>query len=274
MMTSVAAATAEDFYEERLRAGQAAFRAKQDPQGTIDDLRIAAFGLLERPPRLSEALVWLALAQTHAGRGADADATIARFLEVERRFAPYAQLKLDPDIRADFQALLLRRVSASSLLLLPGLAGIVETEEQKMAKLSPSERVKALESAAKREPTNPRWTLGLAREAATKPDPKATVQWATRTLELEPGNAEARTLRAHAYTARGEWSQALADLQTLGPAQVDARPALLADRFVCLVETKDWPQAAEAWRKVPTDQKNRPDVAKASKRLAAERPGS
>jgi hypothetical protein len=271
MMSSVGAARGEEFYETRLRAGEAAYAEKKLPDA-IDNLRIASFGLLENPPMEAEALAYLALAQTAAGRKADADTTLGRFLEVERRFAPYKKLKLDPAVGAEFQALLLRRVAQATLLAYPSLAGLVETEEQKIGKLPPRERVKAYESAAKREPANPRWPLALARDAAAGNDQRAVIEWASKAIELEPGNAEARAIRAHAFVMKGDWSAARADLNALAPAELEIRPILLGDRFICLVELKDWVPAAEAAKALPSSQASRTDVVKAQQRLAAERP--
>ncbi len=84
---------------------------------------------------------------------------------VESRFSTYSQLNLEPDISAEFRSLLIWRTAAT----LPGirsLAGLVETEDEKLRKLSPREYRKALEAALRREPTNVVWPLSLAREAA------------------------------------------------------------------------------------------------------------
>ncbi len=254
-----------------MRIGEAAYLEKRLPEA-IDKLKIASFGLLENPPRESEALVYLALAQTAAGRISGADATLGRFLEVERRFAPFAKMKLDANVRSEFQAVLLRRVSPSTLLAVPSLAGLVETEEQKIAKLPPKERWKAYEAGARREPEEPRWALDLARESFGMGDLKAAVEWSTKALELDPSSAEGHALRAHAYVLRGECALARADLQALSPAELDGRPTLVADRFVCFVELKEWASAAEASRSVPAAQAARADVVRAQQKLAAQRP--
>jgi len=109
IMTSNAPARADEFSDARLRSGEDAYVAKRYLDA-IAELKIAAFGSLDRPPALSEALVWLALAQNGAGRAADLQATVDRFLEVERRFGAYPKARLEPDTRAAFQAVLLKRV--------------------------------------------------------------------------------------------------------------------------------------------------------------------
>jgi tetratricopeptide (TPR) repeat protein len=270
MMTLPDTARGDEFYESRLKSGEAAFLDKR-PTEAIDNLRIAAFGLLEYPPLECEALVYLALAESGAGKNVDADATLARFLDVERRFAPFAKARVDPTIRASFQSLLLSRVNPSTLLAIPGLAGLVETEEQRIAKLPPKERWKAYEAAARREPREPRWALDLARESFALSDLKAAIAWSTRALELDPSSAEGHSLRAHALVLSGDCAAAKADLQALSAADLEGRPTLVADRFVCLVELKDWTPAAEAARALPESQAGRADVIKARQKLAAER---
>jgi len=270
MMTLPDAARCDEFYEARLKSGETAFLDKRLADA-IDNLRIAAFGLLENPPLESEALVYLALAQSGVGKSIDSDATLGRFVEVERRFAPFAKARLDPTIRANFQALLLSRVNPSTLLGVPGLAGLVETEEQRIAKLPPKERWKAYEAAARREPAEPRWALDLARESFALGDLKSAIAWSTRGLELDPSSAEGHSLRAHAWVLSGNCAAAKADLQALSVADLEGRPTLVADRFVCLVELKDWTPAAEAARALPESQAGRADVIKARQKLAAEK---
>ncbi|HKD17570.1 MAG TPA: hypothetical protein VKG23_06845, partial [Thermoanaerobaculia bacterium] len=142
MMSSVAALRADDFNEDRLRDGQDAYAAKRYADA-IDQFRIAAFGSLDHPPVLSESLVRLALAETAANKSSDAGATLERFIEVERRFPSYAKANLQPEIRSAFQTLLLARVPQATILSVPSLAGLIETNEQKIAKLPPESRRKA-----------------------------------------------------------------------------------------------------------------------------------
>ncbi|MGH9366287.1 MAG: hypothetical protein ACRD3M_01275, partial [Thermoanaerobaculia bacterium] len=269
MMTWGATARGEDFYETRLRAGEEAYRAKRFLDAA-DELRIACFGFLERPPLLSEGLARLALAQAAAGRMADVDATLNRFIDIERRFATYGKLKLEPDIEADFRSLLLRRVKPETLLSLSSLAGLVETEEQKIGKLPPGQREEGLEAAMRREPKAVKWPLALARYAAERQDDAAVVKWAGRVLELEGNNAEAQALRAHARVRRRQYAEALADLKALPKKQWDQWPELYADELVCLVDAKDWGGAEQVVKLVPSHLMTRSDVAGAQRELAKE----
>ena len=150
---------ADEFSRDRLRAGQEALRARRIPEA-VDQIRIACFGLLDEVDALSGCLVYLTLAQEAAKRPSDVQKTLVRFLEVERRFAPYAKATLPADVRREFQAILLAHEPEDTLLAVPSLASLVDTEEQKMARLPAAERIKALEAAEKREPTALKWRIG------------------------------------------------------------------------------------------------------------------
>jgi tetratricopeptide (TPR) repeat protein len=270
MMTSVAPGQSGDFYETRLTAGREAFGEQRFAEAAIH-FRTAAFGLMEKPALLSQALARLALAEEAAGRQKEADAALQRFLEVERRFSVFRNVRLEPPVQAQFQAFLLRRVAPETLLSMPSLAGLVETEEQKILRLSPRERIKALEEAHRREPAQARWPILLAREAASAGDSRGAVKWANRALEIDGRNAEALALRAHARVERGEFREALADLNALPPEELASRPELAADRFVSLAETGNLAEAAAALRSLPSGELAREDVARARRRLPAER---
>ena len=84
-----AAAPADDFYLVRLQAGKAEAAAGR-PYEAIDDLKIASFGFLDQPALLIEGLSRLALAQTAAGRNDEAEATLRRMVEIERRYNGWA----------------------------------------------------------------------------------------------------------------------------------------------------------------------------------------
>lgn len=254
----------------RLQAGERAYQAKKWVEA-IDQLRIACFGLLDQPQYLSEGLAVLALAQNGAGKQAAVDTTLGRFVEVEQRFGAWAKVPLSRDVRAEFETLLTKRVRPEVLLTVPSLSGLVETEEQRIAKLPPKERLKALEAKAAAEPRNVVWPLELARAAAERGDDKGTIRWADRVLEVDDKQIEALTLRARARLARGDRAGSLADLKALPPARFAADSALYADLFVCLAETGDLEGARAALGNVPGELRSRRDVAAASRRLPPEK---
>ncbi|HWZ85555.1 MAG TPA: hypothetical protein VN032_05090, partial [Thermoanaerobaculia bacterium] len=269
MMSSLGVARADEFNDERLRAGQDAYVAKRYLEA-IDQFRIAAFGSLDKPVVLDECLVRLALAQAAADKGADVRATLERFLEVESRFGGYAQARLQPEIRSAFRALLVSRVPQATILSIPSLAGLIETEEQKIARLPAAERRKALEAASKREPGSVVWMIALSRDALGQGDTRDADRWASKALATQPDNPDALALRARARAARGECVDALKDLAALTADQRTSRPELSADSFVCFVEVHNFDAAVEVSGRIPDNLASRPDVVQAKARLTSE----
>lgn len=269
-LVSPAAGAADDFYVSRLQEGRVAFQTGRTAEAA-DLLRIACFGLLDNPPLLSEGIVWLGLAQERQGRTADVDATLRRFLEAEKRFGGYDRIVLPADVRKEFDGVLSRRLPQEVLLSMPSLVRLVETEEQKLAKMPPAERARALAAKAKAEPENARWPLEQARLALGQGQAKDTVRFAGQALALDPANVEALQLRARALTVRRDYPEALADLAALPPGTVDSDPALRADLFVGLAAGKRWDEAREAARGLPEEQLARADVTAALGKMPREK---
>ena len=210
---------ADDFNDQRLEEGRIAYQRRNFIEA-IDQFRVAAFGSLDRPDRLSDCLARLALAQVAAGQSAETDETLGRFVEVERRFGAYGKTTLEPDIRADFQALLIRSVPAATLSAVPSLTNLVETDEQKVARLPAPERRKALRAWAKREPSAARWQIGLARDAIERGDEGEARRLISKALSLDPGNAEALALQARLAHPAQPQTQA-ASARALSPTPPD-----------------------------------------------------
>jgi ketosteroid isomerase-like protein len=109
------AAAQRDFYLDRLRSGQEALRSG-DAVGAADELRVAAFGFLDSPMLLEEALAHLALAQAALHRAADLDTNLARFMEIEERFHSWSSVKVDPATRSAFERLLALKLGGEAPL--------------------------------------------------------------------------------------------------------------------------------------------------------------
>jgi hypothetical protein len=92
-----------DFSATLLREGEAAFLA-QRPLEALGPLRIAAFGFLDRPAMLCEALTYQALVeQALPDKRSDALKTVGRLSEIDRGFPSCGQAKIDPAVRAEFE---------------------------------------------------------------------------------------------------------------------------------------------------------------------------
>lgn len=133
LLTASIALADDAFYETRLAAGKQAYVEKRMPDA-VTDLRIAAFGFLERPALLSETLVWLALAESASNRPERVRWALTRFLEVETKFRPYKQLLLDAPSRAAFEKILVATLSQDSIASIPTLAELVTRRPQAPAK--------------------------------------------------------------------------------------------------------------------------------------------
>ncbi|MEO6327247.1 MAG: hypothetical protein ABIT01_11380 [Thermoanaerobaculia bacterium] len=270
LIIAAPAGAADEFYTVRLRAGEEAYRAKRYTEAA-ENLRVACFGLLDQPLYYSEALVGLALAQSATNNLVEADATLARFVEVERLFNAYSQVKLDAAVRSEFEALAARRLNPDSLAALPSLSRLIETREQKLLRMSPADRRKALEELTRTDPRNASWPLTLAREEAAQSDWKGVIPWADAALVADERNVEARALRAHARTMRRDHAEALTDLVELPAARVNADPALTADLFVCRAAGKEWEAARALVPRLDESSRARADVKSALKKLPAEK---
>ena len=94
-------------YEARLRAGEEALRQGRAADAAID-LRVAAFGLLDKPPLLCEALAYQALAEEASGK--TPNATLLRIAQISRALPSCREASMDPGRRAEFAALVQRRL--------------------------------------------------------------------------------------------------------------------------------------------------------------------
>lgn len=133
LLTASIASADDAFYETRLATGKQAYVEKRLPDA-VADLRIAAFGFLERPALLSETLVWMALAETASSRPERVRWALTRFLEVETKFRPYKQLALDASSRAAFEKILVGTLSPDAIASIPTLAELVSRRPPPPAK--------------------------------------------------------------------------------------------------------------------------------------------
>jgi len=113
------------FYERRLAEGTLAL-AQERPGDAARLLKIAAFGLLDDPPRLAEALVRLALARAEIGEPGAFRETLRRVAEIEERFAAYREAALSPAERSAFELRITELTPASELDRSPALQRLLQ----------------------------------------------------------------------------------------------------------------------------------------------------
>ncbi|MDQ6891328.1 MAG: TonB family protein [Acidobacteriota bacterium] len=164
---------AQDFSDVRMREGEAAYRARRFADAA-SFFRVAAFGYLDRPPMLCQALVRLALASDAAGRPADVKAAIDRLADAQRRAPACAEAEIDSLTRSDFETRFHRRWQGGEIV--PAAA------EASPTPASPSPAADA--SAPHPRPTRP----------ARRATPEPPVQTASSETTVQEGGARLKTV--------------------------------------------------------------------------------
>lgn len=255
-------AVAADFYETQLRLGAEAYRTARLPEA-IDHLRIANFGLMDRPALLLEGLARLALAQNAVGKPDDARKSIERFVVVERQYPSWASANVSEELKTSFGDLARKTLTPEAVSSVPALAPSVRSEESRLESMTPAQRKAYYEERAKTQPGNARWPYLLAQDAASAGDSRAALRWAQKAIDIDPAHVEARVLRISVYTARKDYSRAATELAAI-PAQAwFDYPAVNADAFVIYSKANEFARADELFDRVPPELASRPDVAEA-----------
>jgi len=239
MMPCFVHARTDPFYEERLSAGKAALLA-HDGAEAADQLRIAAFGLLEAPRHLSEALAWLTLAHHGLGHDADAAAVLDRFMDGERRNPAYQRSLLPPEVREVFEKLLLARFGRDSIAAIPSLAPLVGAAPP--SAVSPAPPKEALSPGPPRPTPAARPAPASTGERATTllraGKPAEAVTLLTAELSRNPDQRRLRILLLEAACLSSRWRVAAEQARALAPI-ADSEPVALFYAAVSLYETND-----------------------------------
>jgi tetratricopeptide (TPR) repeat protein len=263
----VSVAFGEEFYEQQLRIGKADLVSGRTVQAS-DELRIAAFGLLDRPAMLSDALVHLAIAQNTLSQTAAVTQTINRFLDVERRFAVYGSAAIEPQTRTQFESLLLKSALSSDLVAIPGLTRLFRSDADKVSDLPVERRAAAYEEGSRRSRKDVAWPLAAARDAAAQGLDQDAIRWSRKALSIDNANTSARAILSHALAKRGDCREALTQIASL---PVSETSELGGDQFVCLVRESRWNDADAAFAKLSQTARARTDVVRASGTLSTHR---
>jgi tetratricopeptide (TPR) repeat protein len=117
------------FYEGLLRDGTVALERDQSA-AAARDLRLAAFGLLDEPPRLAEALMKLAVAEAGLADEQRVVEVLGRLVDLEERFGAVSATELPAPLQSRFEAAALRYGPDSLLSAVPAFAALVERRAQ------------------------------------------------------------------------------------------------------------------------------------------------
>lgn len=111
------AATAADFYLNLMRRGISDFNAGRF-QPAVNQLQIAAFGLLEAVEQFQTAQVYIAVASDRLGREADARRAAQRVIAAERVQRHFTSLALPGEVRTAFHGVVRRLLTSDEQAIL------------------------------------------------------------------------------------------------------------------------------------------------------------
>ena len=266
------AAADDDFYVQRLREARRFVEAR-DYREAIDSFRIAAFGMMNEPPRYEQALAGLVLAEESAGRPDQAKETLQRIVQVETRFpGSFDAAVLSPGDRKSVEQLLVGAISQDVLRGAGRFSRLVKSEEEKLAELPSAERHRAYERRAREKPDAGAWDLANARLFLEEGSARQAAKFAERALEAGPASDEARLLHARALAALSRWKEALAEFERVPAASRDPDGNARAEYGVCLYHVGKAEEARAALAGLPPEVAARPAVAAALKDLEAKAP--
>lgn len=258
-----AEAEVHPFYEQRLSAGVVAL-SQGAHAAAEEELRLAAFGLLDEPARLVVALAYLALADRAAGDAPGLDATLQRLLAVERSFAVWAAADLPATARAEVEATLAERVPEAGLAAVPTFSAIARRRAaERIAALGPAERRRELLARTAADPDAAVWQVMLGELELAAGDTAQAAARAQRALASQPSPAEtlaARCLRGTALARSGSCAAAVADLEACPSTRRE--PQLAQQLLQCHARLGQWRQAKAFADSLPPTLKSRRDVAR------------
>lgn len=229
------ARAAHPFYERLLTEGTLAFE-RGDFEVASRDLRLAAFGLLDEPPLLADALTHLALAQAAQGDEEGFQQTFARILEIENRFAAYRQAALSPEVRSAFEQRVSESVPESVLTRSPTFSPLAD---RRAAAPEPARRGKkrrgsvATETLPPREPEVQAESATGGEAGETQPETPVPAQPASPGRP-DPLTAEERVQlrQAREILAGAERAQDLDQAIALVRPLADRHPAIAEVQFL------------------------------------------
>lgn len=223
----------DPFYVSRERDGEQAL-ARGDYAQAAQDLRIAAFGMLDQPPRLAATLTELAIAETGVGADDDFWQTLQRLQDLEDRFSAYSKAPLTDVQRESFETSVMQRLSEKELQSLGIFAHLIDQKvDAELALLPVRQRRRSLQQRIDSHPDEARWGLELAQLESTDGHPRAALEALDQVLAEHPDLDEALCKRGSLNADQKNWGQAAEDLSACTTSATD--PALARQRLEALI---------------------------------------
>lgn len=253
------------FYENLLAEGLVALGGG-DPAEAERTLRLAAFGMLEEPPRLAYTLTHLALAQATLGEAEAFRTTFSRLVEVERRFGAYSAAQVPEAVRADFEARAVDLVPATLLTTHETFRPLADRKAAaELARLDVRERRPALEARLADDPDSSLWPRLLAELELAEGRAKAAAAAARTGLERAPEDPVLHCLRGRALAGE-DCGRAMPHLARCPAPETDAEVAQQV--LACRIELGQLDEAAALLDRLPAETRERRPIARLGRRLA------
>ncbi|MEA2570947.1 MAG: hypothetical protein QOI24_2948 [Acidobacteriota bacterium] len=174
-------------------------------KAAAQELRIAAFGLLDDLPRYQTAHVYGAIASERLGQFDEARNAAEKVVMAERLSRSYTTLPLDPATRSSFESLVAKYVTAERLAAAPAFAHITSTRP------SATPRPPATATAAPLKPATPPFAEGIdiavrARNYWIAGDLVNAVKLATEAINLDFASGPARQVLGNIAAIERRWT--------------------------------------------------------------------
>lgn len=223
----------------------------------VQKLRLACFGMLDRPDMLAPCLGRLLVSQDAAEAPADElETTVDRLLEVERRFQgwtePYARFAPSDELRRRVDVLFARFGTAERLSRIPGLGDVaLERQAAELAALPLDERRRQLNVLVQQQKAVPLWHVMSAELSLEAGEPRAAASAAAEILRTFAGEPTARCVLGRARAAQGQCGDEVIEDLEMCPANHRDRAAIDRALLECLVASERWAEADLAWQRLP-----------------------
>lgn len=240
----------ERLYQDALRSASLGNHA-----AAIKDLRLACFGMLERTDRLGDCVARLAIEEAEAGRRDDFLTTVARLMEIERRFQGYSRSALPQAQQRQLEAWLEELAPLEIYAGVPTFKALAERKRASQLRLQPvEERQKVLDRLIAQDPRNPLWRILLGELMLEQGRAVEAGEIADRLVISHPSYSGTACLRGRAQATVGACGPStLEDLSRC--LSVDTVEAAREFTLRCHVANEDWAAADQTLATMSEGQK-------------------
>lgn len=197
LAVTAASASPDTFYVDLLRSGEANRRSGR-PEAAVRELRIAAFGLLDEPQLLTEAVAELALAASDSGDAEGFRRAVDRIIDLERLAGTYSTLS--GERRRALDERLVAEATAELLSSVPAFEPLRHRRTRdELVALAPDDRIGRLRGLLADDPGRLEWQLMLGRLLVDEGRGDEAIELLEPAVTLDPSNPAIACALERAY---------------------------------------------------------------------------